>query len=109
MFYAGASMLKQMFEQGRPPCIIPMQVPSFPGRRRMAWRLPRVQTVTSLPESCQYQSNFGTLSHDNSKTQLHHALKCHGHAHSISIVITRRTSVGALHDKFVQTTSASLQ
>ena len=32
----------------------------------MAWQLPRVQTVT------QYLSNFGTLSHDNSETQLPH-------------------------------------
>jgi len=29
------------------------------------------------------------LSHDNSKTQLRHALKRHNHAHSISIVIAQ--------------------
>ena len=42
-----------------------------------------------LPESWQYQSNFRTMSHDNSKTQLHNALNHRSHALS---------SVSALHD-----------
>ena len=42
-----------------------------------------------LPESWQYQSNFRTMSHDNSKTQLCHELNCRSHAHSISIAIAQ--------------------
>jgi len=36
-----------------------------------------------LPESWHYQSSFRMLSHDNSKTQLHHTLQCCNHVHSI--------------------------
>jgi len=59
----------------------------FPGRRRTAWQLPRVQIVTSAAKKLAYQSNLRILSHDNSKTHLHHALNCHCHARSISIAI----------------------
>jgi len=54
-----------------------------------------------LPEIQQYQSNFRTLSHDNSKTQqVLPCTKCRSHAHSISIAITCRASVGSLHNTF---------
>jgi len=46
--------------------------------------------ATSASSNCYFRcqkfgSTFRTLSHENSKTQLHHALDCCSHAHSISI------------------------
>ena len=45
--------------------------------------------VLPLPESWQYQSNFRTQSHDNSKTQLCNALNCRSYAYFTSIAIAR--------------------
>ena len=63
--------------------LVPRQQEKWPGN------LHEYKLSLPVPESWQYQSNFRTLSHDNSKAQLCHALKCHSHAHSISIVIAQ--------------------
>ena len=57
---------------------------SFPGHRQNGM-------ATSASSNCYFrcQKVGRTLSHDNSKTQLHHALNCCNHAHSFSTVITR--------------------
>ena len=51
-----------------------------------AWQLPESKLLLLLPDDW-YQSNFRTLSHDNSKTQLCRAWNHRSHAHSILIAI----------------------
>jgi len=60
---------------------------SFPGCRRIG-------LATLVSSNCFFRclkvgSNFRTLSHVNSKTQLCSALSRHSHTHSTSIAITR--------------------
>ena len=75
-----------------------LHVASFPGRRRSGLG---IQTVVSAARNLAIPINFRTLSHDNSKTQqVLSCTKCRSHAHSISIAIACRASVGSLHNTF---------